>query len=114
MESDDSGINCPFCKTPMSEGYASLQGDILAVVYFSKKSMSWESGLLSALGKERETILDNISPQEHARLAYKCNSCNAVLIKGTASPTQADYAKAEDLEKEKEDLKDKVRMMQGP
>lgn len=113
METEDSEVNCPFCKTPMTEGYASLQGAINAVVYFSKKSMSWGPGLLSALGKERETILDNISSQEHARSAYKCDNCNAVLIRGTASPTQTDYAEAEDLEKEKEDLRDNVRMMQG-
>jgi hypothetical protein len=111
METEGSEINCPFCKTPMTEGYASLQGGN-SVLYFSKERMSWVGGMLSALGKERETILDSY-PYEHSRPAYKCNNCNAVLLRGTASPTEANYAEAKDLEREKEDLRDKVRMTQG-
>jgi hypothetical protein len=110
MATEDSAIDCPFCKTPMTEGYVSMQGGN-AVLYFSKERIPWSTGLVGALGKERETILDSF-PYEHSRPAYKCDSCNAVLLSGKPSPTQADYAEAKELEQEKEDLKDEVRMMQ--
>jgi len=111
MATEDAGINCPFCKTPMTEGYVSMQGGN-AVLYFSKERIPWVTGLVGALGKERETILDSF-PDEHSRPAYKCDNCNAVLLSGKANPTQADYAEAKELEKEKEDLRDQARMMQG-
>lgn len=113
MGTEESGMSCPFCKTPMIMGYVSMQmGSAGGVVYFTKEKLSWGRGLLGTSGKEKEAILEDM-PDNYSRTAYKCDNCNAVLLRGKASPTQADYAQAAEARRDNENLKDRARQMAG-
>lgn len=93
----------------MVRGYISLTSN--GAVHFSEEEISWARGNLGALRKEKEVILDSF-PDNYSRTAYKCNNCNAVLIGGRPSVTQADKVQAAQSEIDKENLKDRIRQMQ--
>lgn len=119
MKTDDSGMSCPFCKTSMVAGYIAMQGCRGGIVYFSTEktsSASWLVGLVGTLGKEKETVLSDY-PADYSRPAYKCGSCNAVVLEGKPSSTEDESVQAEEAEKEarrdNEDLSDRARQMAG-
>ncbi len=91
----------------MVKGYITLVAS-KGVVYFSEEEISFTWG---GLRIEKEAIMDSF-PDNYSRTAYKCNNCNAVLIGGRPSVTQADKIQAAQSEIDKENLKDRIRQMQ--
>jgi hypothetical protein len=78
------------------------------VVYFSNEKLSWGWGDLGTWRKDKETVLEGF-PDNYSRTGYKCDNCNAILIEGRPSSTQADKVKAAQAEVDKVNLQNRIR-----
>jgi len=108
MSADGSVVRCPFCKSEMDQGYVTFVG-IDDVVYFSRERLP----ALNVFSKVwKEEVLDGY-PDNNVKVAYKCSTCNAVLIEGTPDPTPAERAEAAQAKNSYEALKDQARSMGG-
>jgi DNA-directed RNA polymerase subunit RPC12/RpoP len=110
MATEDSDIKCPFCKSSVVQGYVTFVG-IHDVVYFSRERLP-AINVFSKAWKEKEEILDGY-PDNNVKTAYKCSSCNAILIEGTPNPTPAEVAEANQAKNDFEGMKDRARQMAG-